>query len=213
MMKEKKEILFCEKLTLSTSTMISHPAHDHLSCPTIKALNQKNCKCLKSMAYKINITRPFQCCMNTYTPQKTYVLLDGCFSSFVISNKYINHYGKRISSHLMAEKSVYEFISCLPLWFVTWTLINSLNKDQIYHTCYDCIDVLFSMYLMWSYEVNHIWLDMKHQWTVDHSWEGPSITHISSVKSENLEKARMICSFKPLTNMKIIHLFTTVDNL
>ena len=46
-----------------------------LSCSKVRASNQKKCKCLKWMAYKINIniTSPFQCCMNTYTPQKTYV--------------------------------------------------------------------------------------------------------------------------------------------
>lgn len=32
------------------------------------------------------------------------VLIDGCFSPFVMSNKWMNHHGKRISSHLMADK-------------------------------------------------------------------------------------------------------------
>lgn len=101
--KKKKDIVWNLAMT-ATSAMISHPAH-HLSCQSI---NLKKCKCLKSMAYKFHITSPFRCCMNTYTPQNNVcVLLDGCFSPFVISNKHINRCGKRISSHLMADQTIW----------------------------------------------------------------------------------------------------------
>lgn len=151
------------------------------------------------MAYKINITRPFRCCMNTYTPQKDLcVLLDGCLSSFVISNKYINHHGKRISSHLMADRSVYEINFLLfAFWFITF--INGKMKKIICHTWYGCKDVLFSAYLRWSYEVNHCWPDMKHQWALIRAQKDhPSPDSV--LKSERLEMARMICSYS--TNMK-----------
>lgn len=110
----------------ATSAMISHPAH-HFSCQSI---NLKKCKCLKSMAYKFHITSPFRCCMNTYTPQHNVcVLLDGCFSPFVISNKHINCCGKTISSHLMADQTIHEIHFLFPpMTYFTGSFINSYFK-------------------------------------------------------------------------------------
>lgn len=56
----------------------------------------------------------------THIHLKTFcLLLDGCFSSFVVSNKYINHCGKRISSHLMAHCIRHTISFYPPVWFIS----------------------------------------------------------------------------------------------
>lgn len=141
------------------------------------------------MAYKIYITRPSQCCMNTYTPQKRTCPLRWLL--FILSYSYKIHYSpQRISNHLMADK-IYEInFLLMPVIYVTGTF----KMIKSYHTWYGCNDMLFSTYLMWSFEVSHYWPDIKHQWALiiaqkDH----PS--PVSVIKSELLEMARMICSF------------------
>lgn len=193
--KRKKRRLYFVKLTTSTtSAMISHPAH-HLSRPkesehkirrSVSALNQWHSKLTSRVLFDAAWT-------HIHLKKNVCVLLDGCLSSFVISNKYINHRGKRISSHLMADKTVCEINFLLtPLIYCTGTFINS-KMIQIYHTWHGCNDMLFSTYLICSYEVD--WPDIK--WTIN---QRDHLSPVSVMKSEHLEMARMICSLEHFAN-------------
>lgn len=108
----------------------------------------------------------------------------------------------------MADK-IYEINFLLtPLIYVTGTF----KMIKSYPTWYGCNDMLFSTYLMWSFEVNHYWPDTKHQWALimaqkDH----PSLVSVS--KFELLEMARMICSYEYFANTNMEIFFITVDSL
>lgn len=111
----------------------------------------------------------------------------------------------------MADKIYEKNFLLTPLIYVTRTF----KMIKSYPTWYGCNDMLFSTYLMWSFEVNHYWPDTKHQWALimaqkDH----PSLVSVS--KFELLETARMICSYEYFasTNMEIfLSLLTVFDRM
>lgn len=112
----------CESHNLTTSNTISDSAH-HLSCPKIRsnvsALNQRH----------TNLTSQdlFNAAWTHIHLKNIRVLLDGCFSPFVISIKYINHHGKIISSHLIADTCGYERN------FLIYFIEHALKEKRIVH--------------------------------------------------------------------------------
>lgn len=133
-----------------------------------------------------------------YTSKNVCVLLDGCFSSFVISNKHINHCGKRISSHLMADKAVCEMNFLFsPCWFI--------SQEHLRY------NLSFLIWLQW-----HAFLQIS----IMVSLSPPQLANKSKLrgtichwKSEHWEMARMICSFEHFTNTKTILLLTIFDGI
>ena len=109
-------------------------------------------------------------------------VLDGCFSSFVISNKYINHHVKKMFSNLMKNKSAYEKKkSCISLFFFnlmgTFIYSKMMKKNLSYLTWLQWHAFLRLSSLIVRSQPVMAWYETPV--STDHFSDRPSITCLS----------------------------------
>lgn len=95
-----------------------------------------------------------------------------------------------------------KWITCfiLLIYLIEHVTVKRFLQNESYMIWLQWHAFLYMPYLMWSYEVNHNWPDMKL--TVNHS------VGVSVCFSQTLEMAKMICSIKQFIQTQCLRLLT-----